>query len=97
MVDDGSADSILQFRLERECDETKCCRKMKRMQQARLDFMGRKHDIHDGMTMSNGGESAPEREKGEDDVVGLMQILLDRKIKKNIRGRFSCYKRIMKI
>jgi hypothetical protein len=40
----SEADSMLQFRLEREGDGTKCCRKMKRSQRAHLGSMGRRHD-----------------------------------------------------
>jgi hypothetical protein len=40
----GGADLMLQFRLEWGGDETKYCQKMKRRQQDRLNFMGRKYD-----------------------------------------------------
>jgi hypothetical protein len=44
VADDGGADSIFRFRLKRGGDETKCHRKMKRWQRARVDSMGRKYD-----------------------------------------------------
>jgi hypothetical protein len=41
--DDG-VNSMLQFRLERGGDGTKCCRKMQQRQRAHLGSMRRKHD-----------------------------------------------------
>jgi hypothetical protein len=45
VVDDGSADSMLLFRLEREGDGMKRCRKTKQRQRARLDSMKMKCDM----------------------------------------------------
>jgi hypothetical protein len=44
VVDDGGADSMLQFQLKRGGDRTKRCRKMKQRQQARLGSIERKRD-----------------------------------------------------
>jgi hypothetical protein len=44
VVDDGGADSILHFWLEREDDGMKYYRKMKRRQRAHLDSMRMKYD-----------------------------------------------------
>jgi hypothetical protein len=45
VIDGGGVDSIFQFRLERGCDGTKHCRKMKRSQRACLHSIGRKRDM----------------------------------------------------
>jgi hypothetical protein len=44
VTDDSSADSMLQFQLERGDDAMMCCQKMKWRHRAHLGFMERKHD-----------------------------------------------------
>jgi hypothetical protein len=44
VIDGGGVYSILQFQIEKGCDGTKRCQKMKWMQRARLGSMGRKCD-----------------------------------------------------
>jgi hypothetical protein len=64
----GGADLILWFRLERGGDIIKHYRKIKRRHRAHLDSIGRKRDTVRQVTTSAGGEVAPGRGKGEDDV-----------------------------
>jgi hypothetical protein len=45
VVGSGGTNSILQFQLKREGDETKRCQKMKQRQQAHLSSMGIKCDV----------------------------------------------------
>jgi hypothetical protein len=55
---DGGADSMHQFQVERRSDRTKCCRKMKQRQRARLRSMGRKRDMvqrRDDVSRRRGG------------------------------------------
>jgi hypothetical protein len=42
---DGGADSLLQFQFKRGDNGTKCYRKIKRRQRARLGSMARKHNM----------------------------------------------------
>jgi hypothetical protein len=64
----GDVDSMFWFRLERGDDGTKRCRKMKRRQRACLGSMERKRDTARWRGDVDGGEVAPGREKGGDDV-----------------------------
>jgi hypothetical protein len=93
-----SADSMFQFRLERQGDRMKHCGKMRRRQWARLDSMGRKCDTtwQCGDVGRMRGDTE-EREMEETTLVGLTWILLDQKWKKIPQCRFSWYKWAVKI
>jgi hypothetical protein len=52
---------------------------------------------HSGVATSIGGEAAPGRGKGGDDVSWIDANLTEPKNEENSRGRFSCYKRTTKI
>jgi hypothetical protein len=64
VTDDGGVDLMLQFQLKRGGDKTKCCRKMKQIQQAHLCTIGRKRDT----VQRHRGGAAPMRGKGGDDA-----------------------------
>jgi hypothetical protein len=63
-------------------DGTKRCRKMKQRQRAYLNLHKRSVTRRNGVTTSAGGEATSERKREETTLIGLVQILLGRKIKK---------------
>jgi hypothetical protein len=75
MVDDGGADLMFWFRLERGGDDMKYYRKIKQMQRACLDSIGSKRDTvrwHGDVGRRRGGTE----EKKETTSAGLTRNLL---------------------
>jgi hypothetical protein len=52
---------------------------------------------YDNVVMSDGGDAAPEREKGGDNTSWANANLIEPKNEENPHGRFSWYKWTMKI
>jgi hypothetical protein len=85
-------DLMLQIQLERGVDGMKCCQNMKRRQQARIGYMGKKRDMTRRRDDVSGGEVTPRRGKGGDDTSWADMNLTRPKNEKNSCSRFSCYK-----